>query len=304
MTRRLLLLASDKAGGADDDTLATVAEVLSKNFEVQTAMTSSAEELDAALAELDGRILVIAGGDGSLHAVVAALFRRGELADADLALVPLGTGNDFAQTAGIPPGAVDAASIIADAVRRPFDLIVDDRAEVAVNVVHAGVGADAADRATALKPALGVAAYPVGAMVAAATSSGWNVTVEADGVLVHDDAAVFMVAVANGRTIGGGTAVCPVADPSDGLLDLVIVTAVGVTARVGFGADLRKSEHFDRDDVTHVRARTVTIRGDSLSYNADGEVGEPVASRVFSVLPSSWTLRVAKPPEFAPLEPE
>ena len=48
------------------------------------------------------RRIVVAGGDGSLHAVVTALHRRHELASRTLGLIPLGTGNDFARTLGIP----------------------------------------------------------------------------------------------------------------------------------------------------------------------------------------------------------
>lgn len=292
MTAGVLLLSSDLAGGADDESVSTASSVLSADFDVEVARSSSPEDLDAALARCGGRLIVVAGGDGSLHAVVAALYRRGELADADLALVPLGTGNDFAQTLGIPVNVAAATAAVEGSVRRRLDLLVDDRGDVVVNVVHAGVGADAAARANALKPALGAAAYPLGAVIAAATTDGWELTVEADGVAVHDGSPVLMVAACNGRSVGGGTELCPLADPSDGLLDLVVVRAVSATARIGFGNDLRKGVHLDRDDVGHHRARTVTVRGTPVGYNSDGEISDPVASRVFSVLPSAWTLRV------------
>ena len=64
----------------------------------------------------DGREVVVAGGDGSLHAVVAALHERGELADAAVGLIPLGTGNDFARGVGLP---LDPAEAAAGARRRP-----------------------------------------------------------------------------------------------------------------------------------------------------------------------------------------
>ena len=65
------------------------------------------------------RRIVVAGGDGSLHAVVAALHRRNDLADAVLGLIPLGTGNDFARCMGIPLDPEEAARVILDGeVRR------------------------------------------------------------------------------------------------------------------------------------------------------------------------------------------
>ena len=66
------------------------------------------------------RSIVVAGGDGSLHAVVSALHRRHELAERTLGLIPLGTGNDFARALGIPldPGEAAAALLSGQAAAR------------------------------------------------------------------------------------------------------------------------------------------------------------------------------------------
>jgi diacylglycerol kinase family enzyme len=157
--------------------------------------------------------------------------------------------------------------------------------------VHAGLGADAASRAASLKPVLGAAAYPIGAVLAAATSDSWSVTVEVDGAVVHDGAPVLMVAICNGRTIGGGTELCPVADPGDGLADVLVVTAVDVTARIAFGNDLRKGEHLARPDVSYARGRAVSVRGEPMDYNVDGEIVELVEASTYTVVPAAWTLR-------------
>ena len=89
----------------------------------------------------------MAGGDGSLHAVIAALHRRNELADAVVGLVPLGTGNDFARGVGIPLDPEEAARVVVAGNVRPVDLIVDCLGEVVVNNVHIGVGAPASHNA-------------------------------------------------------------------------------------------------------------------------------------------------------------
>ena len=85
--------------------------------------------------------MVVAGGDGSLHAVVTALYRRDDLAGTVLGLVPLGTGNDFARTIGIP---LDRGRRPRRARRepRPMDLIVDEVADRRERV-HVGAGAEA-----------------------------------------------------------------------------------------------------------------------------------------------------------------
>ena len=86
---------------------------------------------------------MVAGGDGSLHAVVAALHKRHELAGATLGLLPLGTGNDFARGNDIPLEIEDAARLVLAGEARPVDLIVDETGSIVVNNVHVGVGAQA-----------------------------------------------------------------------------------------------------------------------------------------------------------------
>ena len=101
-----------------------------------------------------------------------------------------------------------------------------------------------------------------------------------------------MVAITNGRTIGGGAELAPDAEPDDGLLDIVVATSTGPLARLGFGVALKDGEHVERDDVTTVRGRRVTVTGDPFPVNADGELAGPITSRTWSVVPSAWSLLV------------
>lgn len=287
-----LLLVNGRAGASNADTVDLVVATLSRSARVEVAAPDDPAEVDAALGRLEGRTLVVLGGDGSLHLIVERLWQRGELADVDLALVPLGTGNDFARTVGIPLDPVEAAGALGRSVRQPLDLLVDDAGGVVVNVIHAGVGADAATKAATLKGTLGMGAYVLGAIAAGVTASGWRVAIEVDGAPVDIPGdLILMVAVCNGRTIGGGTEICAAADPADGQLDVVVVAATDPTARAGFGADLRSGRHLDRDDVQHLRGTEMSVFGEPIGYNADGEIAEPAPARAFRVAPSAWRLR-------------
>jgi diacylglycerol kinase family enzyme len=290
VTTGFVVLANASAGSADDEAVAAVAGRLRAVGPVEVAGTGSDDEVDAVLADLDGRVLVVAGGDGSVHTAVARLRSLGLAGSAAVGLVPLGTGNDLARGVAVPLEPVEAADLIASGpAARPADLLVDDAGGVVVNAAHAGLGAEAADRSDSLKGSLGPLAYPVGALVAGVRESGWDLEVVADGAVVHRG-TVLLVGVGNGPTIGGGTELFPGARVDDGQADVVVVTAVGPAARAAFGAALRTGDHLDRDDVLAVRAADVVVSGDPVRHNTDGEVGGEVVRRRYTVEPGAWRL--------------
>lgn len=288
-----VLLANAEAGRAEDEDVEAARTVLGDHGPVEVVRTGDIDDLDRVLDGLGGRRLIVAGGDGSMHLVLQRLHDRDRL-EADLGLVPLGTGNDLARGLGIPLDAARAAQIAATGPVRAFDLLVDDGGGVVVNAVHAGLGAEAAQRSERMKAGLGVLAYPLGALIAGVQEDGWRLEVEVDGERVRagEDDRCLMVGVANGPSIGGGAPLCPTAEPEDGLLDVVVVGSVGAAARAAFGAALREGRHLERPDVVHRRGTQVRISGEPVRFNADGEVSEPVSDRTYRVRPHAWRLRV------------
>jgi diacylglycerol kinase family enzyme len=290
--RGYLVIANALAGGADREAVDAAAGVLAAAGPTEVRQPATPDDLDAVLAELDGRVPVVAGGDGSLHLVVNRLRRQGRLDEAAVGLLPLGTGNDFARTVGLPLDPVTAAGALASGRSRRFDLLEDDAGRVVVNAAHAGLGAEAAAVAAEHKPRLGPLAYPVGALLAGVRAEGWALRVSVDGAAGAAGERLLMVGVANGPTIGGGTPLCPVARPDDGRLDVVVVAAVGPAARAAFAAALRAGTHLDRDDVQHLRGTGVQVSGEPVRHNADGELDRAVTSRGYRVLPAAWSLLV------------
>lgn len=293
----LLVVTNGSAGGAGDGRIEEALAALAEHTDVRRADCAGGGDLDRALDAVDGRTLVVAGGDGSVHTAVGRLLARGELSrDTPVGLLPMGTGNDLARTLGIPLDPVDAARALLAGHARPLDLAVDDQGDVVVNAAHVGVGAEAAERASALKDRLGRAAYPVGGLLAGAGATGWRLRVEVDGEAVATDGEVLMVGIANGRTIGGGSELAPDAEPDDGLLDVVVATSVGPLARLRFGIALREGQHVDRDDVQVVRGRVVSVAGDAFPLNADGELSGPLTARTWTVRPGAWAVLIPASP--------
>jgi diacylglycerol kinase family enzyme len=169
-----------------------------------------------------------------------------------------------------------------------------------VNNVHVGAGAEASRRGARLKQRLGAIGfggvglgrlgYPVGAALSAFEDHGVHLHVELDGRVVTDlDQPVLMVSVGNGAHVGGGTPLAPGADPTDGLVDVVISRAVGVRAKLGYALHLRRGRHHHRDDVRYLRGTQVTISGDAFWISADGEVSGPERRRCWHVEPAAYS---------------
>jgi diacylglycerol kinase family enzyme len=248
----------------------------------------------------------VVGGDGSIHAVIGALHRTGQLGGAVVALVPLGTGNDFARTLGLPLDPAEAAQVAATGELHPADVVIDDHGEVTVNSVHVGAGADAGAKGARWKERLGSVGvgkvnlgrlgYPIGALQTALKPPALRLRVEVDGEVVMDiDHHTLMVALGNGASVGGGTELTPDATPHDGLVDVLVATPVGAFARLGYALRLPFGRHEEHADVFIVRGRQVRISGSAFDCNSDGEIDGPVRDRSWRVLASAYT--IVRPPE-------
>jgi len=286
-----LVITNPGAGSSEQAEEALAA--LRGHGEVDVRETDGPASLSAALDATARRVVVAAGGDGTLHAVLAALHRGGLLGEVTVGLLPLGTGNDFARCLGLPLSPAAAARVVGAGHTRPMDLVVDDEGRVVVNNVHLGAGAEAARRASGWKERLGRPGYLVGALLAAVRPPVLRLRVEVDGAVVcTGDSGVLQVAIGNGASVGGGTELVPDAEPGDGLLDVVISTPRSRLAFVGYARDLIRGRHHHRADVTCVRGRSVTVSGEEFWCSADGETSGPVRRRRWRVAPAAYRMIV------------
>ena len=308
MTDRLLLLTSTDAGSTDEPVLAGVAEVCRQaGWQVSVHRLGDDDTADGPLEEAlrtvsgDGRVssarIVLAGGDGTVHHVLAGLDDLGVLhPDHPIGLVPLGTGNDLARAAGIPLDPHEAARVACGTGTRPMDVAVDSTGMLVVNAAHVGIGALAAERATGYKGALGTVGYLLGAAAAGVSGSAWPMQVVVDGTeVVGRGRPLLMAGLAVGRTIGGGSPLAPDSILDDGAVDVVVVSATGPLARLDFARRLRSGTHDERDDVLVVRGRTVQIAAGAAPLNVDGELVGDTGTRTWTVRPHAWSL--VSPPD-------
>ncbi|GAA3341282.1 diacylglycerol kinase [Amorphoplanes nipponensis] len=217
--------------------------------------------------------LVAVGGDGTLHRAVQAVAGT----PTPFGLVPAGTGNDFAAGAGVPADPLTAATAIAAAVREgrstPLDLarITTGRGDVRWYgaVLAAGFDAVVNERANRMRWPRGPRRYDLAILLELARLRPRRYTLELDGV--DRGCTADLVAVGNCRSYGGGMLICPDADPTDGLLDVVVAAPLGRGTLVRLKPRLRSGTHVDDPRVTSYRAREVRIGAPGIVGYADGE---------------------------------
>ncbi|MCT3016442.1 YegS/Rv2252/BmrU family lipid kinase, partial [Propionibacterium freudenreichii] len=176
-------------------------------------------------------LVVAAGGDGTVREVSGALAGSG----IPMGIVPSGTANLLAKNVGIPIDMEDAISVAVGGEPTPLDLVrmvVDAQADKPLYfAVMAGIGFDARlmQRTNeSLKKALGAAAYVFSAMPELFTKPH-RVEISVDGSKQTRRNAVLTV-MGNVPSIGGGVELMPDADPTDGRMEMVVGSPVGLSA--------------------------------------------------------------------------
>ncbi len=287
---RILLVANAAAGTHEQEAIDAALAVLEENADVVVVSTTHPDELDEVCVEGGDRSVVVAGGDGSLHAVVNALYRLDLLSATSIGLIPLGTGNDFARAVGLPLDPAEAARIVTAGHTRPIDVVVDDAGLVVINNAHLGVGTQASRKASKWKSRLGRIGYVVGALSAMVRPDFIRVRVAVDGEPVAPGTRVAQVAVGNGSSVGGGTELIPGADPASGRLVVIVSRAAGLSSRLVYLARLRGGTHHLMREVTRITGSEVTVEGEDFWLTTDGEVSGPHRSRRWEVRSGATTM--------------
>ncbi|MGC5627263.1 diacylglycerol/lipid kinase family protein [Georgenia sp. Z1344] len=328
MTVRVGLVINPSAGAGNGARVAAeVRAVLSDVAETEDLTSHDALHAlaRAHAAARDGSIdtLVVVGGDGMAHLGLNAVAGT----DVPLGLVSVGSGNDVARALGLPVGKhVDSLRII-HAALDPREPSAEPRALDAIRVSRPGPprGRHSAVADLGLVPGgedvrwcasslvVGFAAqinltanryrWPRGgAKYVRATAaetvrfSPYGVRVDVDGETREGPAT--LVSVSGTPLIGGGLAVAPDADPTDGLLDVVHIDTVSRPTIATLFPRFANGSHVDLRQVHVTRARRVEIH-DAPEHGrplpvamADGEVVGRVPL-VAEVVPGAW--RVCAP---------
>ena len=232
---------------------------------VETYASSSPEDLTREVAESSrggfDRVAVC-GGDGTLNLAI----REFDLARGTLALIPLGSGDDFARVNGIPRDLKGACEIAVRGTPREVDLATANGVRYA-GVAGVGFDSEVARYANErVKRIHGSAAYLYAILRVLPSFVPQRMRIDGR------DEEVMFAAFGNTRQYGGGIKIVPSAEHDDGHLDACIVHR---TSRLQLLLTLPRAyngTHVRKSFVETRRAREFTVETQSpMDVFADGE---------------------------------
>jgi YegS/Rv2252/BmrU family lipid kinase len=194
-----------------------------------TVYPTHAKELARQAGEEGYDIVVAMGGDGTAHEVVNGLMEIPTEKRPKFAIVPLGSGNDYAASLGIGPDAADAVTVIRDGYSKKVDLFViedeDGRKEYVDNTANIGFGGSVTIYSHKMPIIRGFLMYLVAVLQTIFSNyTIMNVEIKTDEDEWKDE--VLMIVLNNGPREGGGFITGPGAKNDDGILDYCIAKKV------------------------------------------------------------------------------
>jgi len=268
------IILNPSAGGIRD--LDEIVALLGRLPDAEIRLTNKpgAAARFAGIAVRKGRDLIIAaGGDGTLNEVVNGIGENFE--DGRVGLIPLGTGNDFARSIGVPTDLEKAIDLILAGTTRAVDLVrvTSDELRYFVNVSAGGFSGLVDEKLTPeMKKTWGPLAYLRSAAAAWPELRAYRTTLAFD-----DDESLMLelynVVVANGRYVAGGTLIAPEAAIDDGLLDVVLIPKRPAPELAVAMAQVALGTHLSSKTIVFRRAAKLTVNSKpGMWFNVDGEL--------------------------------
>ena len=228
-------------------------------------------ELSRSAAETGEEYRIYAcGGDGTLNEVAAG---AAGFPNAAVTVFSGGSGNDFVKLFSDPEAFFDLEKLL-DAQEATFDMIRCN-GDLSLNICSVGldarIGTDVANYKR-LPLLHGFSAYAASTVINLFKGISEHYVVEIDGQELDDE--FTFICACNGRFYGGGFNPVPEADPTDGMMDVLLVKKVSLLQVPGIIGKYKNGRYRELPDlVTHYRTDKVTVRCDKPTpINLDGEL--------------------------------
>lgn len=228
------------------------------------------------------------GGDGTLFEVVNGVCGTG----AALAILPGGTGNDYAKCVGLPTDMLEAATVALRGSERMVDVGRSSSGIYFINVAGAGFDAEVAANVNRYPKHLGgTIPYVMGILKTMWQFVPQEMEIELDDRVITQKS--LLIAIGLGKSYGAGMKITPDADVSDGLFDVCIGGDLGRLELLGLLPQLYKGTHVTHPKVEMARCSRIAVRSTGpIAAQADGELIGSLPLEL-SVLPGHLRLVVS-----------
>lgn len=233
--------------------------------------------------------VVVCGGDGSVNQVVNSLAGL----KINFGIIPMGSGNGLALSAGIPRNSAKALDVFFDGIPRRVDAFMVNK-QFACMLCGLGFDARVAHE-FATQPKRGFGTYASLTTKNFLSATAYPFVIEANKIAFTTEA--FFVSIANSNQFGNNFTIAPRAELSDGLLDIVIVKKVAkplflfnVMKQVLSG-QLKKMENTLRSPVIYFQTSEIRIKNvERAPLHIDGEPRDSIHDIRIKVLPQYFNL--------------
>ncbi|MDR1013439.1 MAG: diacylglycerol kinase family lipid kinase [Coriobacteriales bacterium] len=247
---------------------------LFSDYEYRIVETTTCEDGTELGATSDAGIIIAVGGDGTVHSIAQGIMQRPRKERPALTMIPIGSGNDFARTLGIPFNPKRALAMLAEGTQAAIDvgrcngtffletLSFGVDAAVALKTVELRKGAR--DRGLLL-----YARAAVSSILKELRSHRFSLAIDNDTTLEQN---LLICAIQNGPTYGGGFRIAPSAHANDGLFNICMATDINTLKALYALLLIMRGGHEHLSCIQTLTARQLTIDLDQeIPVQCDGE---------------------------------
>lgn len=227
--------------------------------------------------------VIAVGGDGLMHIILQSVVP----AQIPFALIPAGTGNDFVRTLGWDLEAVDIQlNKVLTTEPSAIDLGLVD-GEWFGAILSTGFDSIVNEKANTMQWPKGPMKYNAAIAIELPRFKPRHYEITLDDRTISTEA--MLIAVANGRSYGGGMLVCPNAKITDGLFDVMVLHPVTKIEFMKVFPRVFAGTHVSHPAVEIVRSKNVSIESKAVAY-ADGErIGQlPISAECIHDAVLTW----------------
>lgn len=219
-------------------------------------------------------LVLISGGDGTVNECISGMCEKD--LDIPLMILPLGTANDFATSAGIPGKVDECLTLLTEGHLGYIDVgKVNDR--YFINVCNMGLFSGVSHNIDPeLKKKFGRLAYYFKGLEEIQNYQAMDITLTTDDEVLHDQ--YILILVFNGKGAGGMLNLAKYAEITDGKFDIVCIKNLNIFEMPALMFKVLQGEHLKDVNVDYLTSSSIKIECHNQEENhfvtdVDGEAG-------------------------------